>query len=293
MLELTRSLMFVPGHRERMVAKALGLANLDVVMLDLEDGVPPAEKDAARGVIAAALGRAAARPARCVRVNAVAHDRFHADLASIVLPGLVGLILPKVEWPEEIAKADRALADRERAAGMPEGAVQLVASIESARGLLNASEIAAASPRLVGLMFGAEDYAHDLGLPARRLGEASALAYPRAAIAVAATAARILAFDGVWPDIADAGGLRRDSVQARELGYAGKTLIHPGQIDVINEVFSPGPAELDYAQRVVTAFDEAQARGDGAIALGGQLVDRPVVERARRTLRSWQRINAR
>lgn len=289
-LELARSLMFVPGQRQRMIEKALGLASLDVALLDLEDGVPAAEKDAARGLLAEALGRAGGgeRPVRFVRVNAIASDRFPADVAAVVRPGLRGILLPKVERADEVAAADRLVAERERAAGMVAGAVPFVASIESARGLLNALAIASASPRLAGLLFGAEDYANDLGLPTNREGEARELLHARSALVVVATAARVLSFDGVWPDIHDAEGLRRDSIQARQLGFTGKTLIHPGQIDVINEAFTPSEGDVEYARRVAAAFDEAETRGEGAISFGGQLIDRPIVERARRLLRSWE-----
>ncbi len=288
-MELARSLMFVPGQRQKMIEKALGLANLDVALLDLEDGVPPAEKDAARRLLADALGRARGqRPVRFVRVNAIASDRFAADIAAIVRPGLQGILLPKVERADEVGSADRLVAERERASGIPEGAVPFVASIESAQGLLNAFAIATASRRMIGVVFGAEDYANDLGLPTQREGEARELVPARSALVVAATAAHVLSFDGVWPDIRDAEGLRRDSVQARRLGFSGKTLIHPGQIDVINEVFTPSESDLDYARRVVAAFDEAEKRGEGAIAFGGQLIDRPIVQRARNVIRSWE-----
>ncbi len=288
-MQLARSLMFVPGQRQKMIDKALGLEILDVALLDLEDGVPPGEKDSARRLLADALGRASgARPVRFVRVNAIASDRFAADIAAILRPGLQGLLLPKVERADEIAIAERLVAERERVSDMPAGPVPFVASIESAQGLLNAFAIATASRRMVGLLFGAEDYANDLGLPTQREGEARELVHARSALVVAATAARVLSFDGVWPDIHDAAGLRRDSGQARRLGFSGKTLIHPGQIDVINEVFTPSEGDLDHARRVVAAFDEAERRGEGAIAFGGQLIDRPIVERARRVVRSWE-----
>lgn len=288
-MDLARSLMFVPGHRQKMVEKALGLQNLDVALLDLEDGVPAAEKNAARDLLAETLSRATPkdRPARFVRVNAIASDRFAADVAGLVRPGLRGIVLPKVEHAEDVARADRLVSERERAARLEPGETPFIASIESARGLLSAAEIATASRRVVGLMFGAEDYANDLGLPASREGQARELLYARSAVVVAAAAARVLAFDGIWPDIHDAEGLRRDSVQARQLGFSGKTLIHPGQIDVINEVFTPSEEDVDHARRVVAAFDEAERRGEGAIAVGGQLIDRPIVERARRVIRAW------
>jgi citrate lyase subunit beta / citryl-CoA lyase len=282
-MHLARSLMFVPGHRERMVDKALTLEALDLAMFDVEDGVPPGEKDAARSLLAAKLPQVrGARPRRFVRVNAATSERFARDVAAVVVPGVEGLALPKVETADEVRATERAVAQREGETGA-RGLLFIVA-IESAVGLLRAHEIAAASPRVMGLMFGAEDFANDLGLPTDRRGAARELAQARAQIVFAAAAARVQSYDGVWPEIADLDGLRRDSVQARELGFTGKTLIHPGQIDTINEVFTPSEGDVDYAKRVVAAFDEAERRGEGAIAFGGQLIDRPIVERARRVI---------
>ena len=288
-----RSLMFVPGHRERMIDKALG-SEADVLFLDIEDGVPPTEKDTARQLIAQALDRCAdvrsseqeagRRPLRFVRINAIGHQRMLADIEAVLRPGLDGLCLPKVESADEIALVDGLLAEREERAGLAGGSVVYIAAIESAKGLVNAPSIAAASPRLAALMFGAEDFGKDLGLPALRVGEASELLYARSALVVACASANVGSIDGVWPDIHDPEGLRREALQARRLGFTGKSLIHPGQIDIVNDCFLPDEGELAYARRVVEAFEAAQRRGDGAIALGGQLVDLPIVDRARRTL---------
>jgi len=137
--------------------------------------------------------------------------------------------------------------------------------------------------------FGSEDFALDLGLPTKREGEAADLLYARSATVVAAVSAGKLAFDGIWPDIKDAAGLRADALRARRLGFAGKTLIHPDQIAVVNEIFSPTAEEVEEARRVVHAFDQAVARGDGAVALDGRMLDAPVVDRARRVLRALER----
>jgi citrate lyase subunit beta/citryl-CoA lyase len=289
-MPLHRSLMFVPGHRPRMVQRALGLgefvpSDLDVAILDLEDGVPPDEKDRARAAIASVLGLPSNGdgPARYVRVNRDPGAR-DADLAAVLRAGLDGIVAPKIDHPDEIIRLSRDLDEREEAAGMARGSIRVVPSIESARGLIEAHAIAACADRVIGLLFGAEDFARDLGLPAKREAEAAELLYARSAVVVAAVAAGCQAIDGIWPDVADADGLRRDALQARRLGFTGKSLIHPGQIETINDVFSPSPAEVSYARRVVDAFDRAQAKGDGAVALDGKLLDQPIVERARRTL---------
>ena len=284
-MELKRSWMFVPGHRQKMVDKALAL-NADAIMLDIEDGVAPNEKDTARRQIAEALGRERApkSPARFVRINAIGHARMSADLEAVVRPGLDGLVLPKVETPEEVRQVEALLDQRETTSKMARGGVQLLVAIESPRGLLNAPAIAACSPRVVGLMFGAEDYGREMGLPTKREGEAQDLLYARSALTVAAASAHVQAVDGVWVDLKDTAGLERFARQSRRLGFSGMSLIHPSQIDPINVNFSPTAEEIDYARQVLQAFEEANARGDGSIAFGGQLIDRPIVERARRTL---------
>src|ERR1700756_1321943 len=284
-MELKRSWMFVPGHRQKMIDKALGL-NADAIMLDIEDGVAPNEKDTARQLIAEALGHVKGphSPARFVRINAIGHARMDADLAAVVRPGLEGLVCPKVETSEEVRKVDAILNEREPQLKMTRGGVKLLIAIESPRGLLNAPAIAACSPRVSGLMFGAEDFGRELGLPTSREGEARDMLYARSAMVVAAASAHVQAVDGVWVDLKDPEGLVGFARQSRQLGFSGMSSIHPSQIDPINNHFSPTAEEITYAGEVVKAFEEANARGDGSIAFGGQLIDRPIVERARRTL---------
>jgi len=285
--ELRRSWMFVPGHRQKMIDKALGLAQVDALMLDIEDGVPQQEKQTARQQIGASLVKErepGTGPARFVRVSAITYEFITADLAHIVQPGLDGLVLPKVETPEQIQLVDAILRDRERQMGIAAGKIALLIAIESPRGLLNAYRIATASPRVTGLLFGAEDLGKELGLPFRREAEASELQFPRSTLVIAAAAANIQAVDGVWPDLSDAEGLKRYALQSRRLGFNGMSLIHPGQIEAINQIFGPSADEVAYCQKVIEAFDAALARGDGSIAFGGQLIDLPIVERAKRTV---------
>jgi citrate lyase subunit beta/citryl-CoA lyase len=284
-MNLIRSWMFVPGHRQRMIDKALGL-NADAIMLDIEDGVAPNEKDTARRNIGESLSRerTPGSPARYVRINAIGHARMDADLEAVVRPGLEGLVCPKVDTVDEVRKVDALLNDKEPKNKLAKGSVKLLIAIESPRGLLNAPAIAAASPRNVGIIFGAEDYGREVGLPTVREGEARDLIYARSAIVVAAAAAHVQAVDGVWVDLNDTAGLLGFARQSRRLGFSGMSCIHPSQVDAINTVFSPTAEEIDYCQKVLQAFEEANARGDGSIAFGGQLIDRPIIERARRTI---------
>jgi citrate lyase subunit beta/citryl-CoA lyase len=292
-----RSLMFVPAHRERMIERALGLgefgaSKLDVAILDLEDGVPPAAKEEARRRIVDVLARASrdgAAPTRFVRIRRALSDDGAGDLDTVVRPGLAGIMAPKVRRADEVEWIAERLEALERDAKIAHGTVRIIPSIESAAALLEAPHIAKVSDRVVGLAFGSEDFALDLGLPTKREAEAADLLYARSATVVAAVSAGKLAFDGIWPDMKDTAGLRADTLRARRLGFTGKTLIHPDQIAVVNEIFSPTAAEVEEAQRVVHAFAEAQTRGEGAVALDGRMLDAPVVDRARRVLRAVER----
>lgn len=276
-----RSWMFMPANEERFLVK-LPVVHADVVILDLEDGVPPTAKDAARArlreLVAAGLP---ARPRCFVRTNGLGTGLWEEDVRAAV--GADGVVVPKVESAADIARVTAALARAEAEAGTTRP-LSIVAAVESAVGLVRAAEIAGADPRVVGLLFGAEDFALDLDLPLTRTGSAGELVQARSSIVVAARSTGRYVIDGVYPVVDDDDSLRRDALQARELGFAGKSLFHPRQADIINEVFSPSAVELDYAQRVVDAFDDAQRRGSGAVAVGGHLVDLPIVERARRAL---------
>ncbi len=271
-----RSWMFVPGNRQRFIDKALSAVPADAVFLDLEDGVPPAEKPEARRLIHDALGRAGKTPLRYVRINPVSSQWFEDDVESVFVPGLQGVCVPKVEDSEQVRVVARQLDERGIDAG-------IVAAIESACGLVNAPTIAA-HPRIVGLIFGGEDFALDLGLGTLREGEAREMIHARSALVIAAASAHRISIDGVYPNLEDPEGLKGDVMQARRLGFTGKSTFNPRQVELINQIFDPTEDELDYARRVVTAFEAAQARGDGSVAVGGQLVDRPIVARAQRIL---------
>lgn len=283
-----RSHLYTPGHRETMVARVIDgkLATApDVALLDLEDSVPAAEKENARRVVAAALARPKGGALRFVRIGRALSDQAEADLTAIVGPGLQGILVPKVRRADELELLAEMLGERERAAGLAPGTVAVIAAIETAAALIDAPRIAKA-PRVIGLMFGSEDFAAELGLPTRREAEAAELLYARSAVVVAAVAAGVLAFDGIWADFRDEQGLRADAMRGRRLGFAGRQCIHPDQIAVVNEIFSPTEEEVAHAGRVVAAYEEAVRAGLGAVALDGEMLDPPIVERARRVLRT-------
>ena len=278
---MIRSWLFVPGHRQKMIDKSPGRGS-DALIYDLEDAVPPGGRTAARAKVGAALDAANGGPRRYVRIHGAGHGAMEADLRAVVRPGLEGLVLPKVDRPEDVLSVDRALTERESGAGVLPGSIRLAAMIESAVGLVQAPAIAASSPRLVALMFGAEDFAVDLGLFSFR--EGGLMSYARAALVVAAASNRLEAVDKVYVDFRDPDGLAKETDAARELGFSGKTLIHPAQIETVHRVFRPTQDEVESARRVVEAFEAAP--GEGTMAVGGRMVDLPVVKRAQWILRS-------
>jgi citrate lyase subunit beta/citryl-CoA lyase len=278
-----RSWMFVPGNRDRFIKKAK-TSTADAILLDIEDGVLPAEKAEARRMIAATLSAGGQSPSRYVRVNALSTPWLKSDLEAVVLPGLEGICLTKVVRATDVHEVVSWIEILEKKRSLEIGKIRVLAAVESARGLMNALSIADASPRIVGLMFGAEDYALDLGLGARRENEAAELLYARSTIVNAAAAANVLSIDGVFPNLNDEKGLLEDVRQARRLGFTSKSTFNPRQIDVINEIFSPQPDEIEYARKIAAGFREAEARGDASVAVGGQLVDKPIVLRALKIL---------
>jgi citrate lyase subunit beta/citryl-CoA lyase len=277
-----RSFLFVPGHHTPRIAKAFG-SGADAIIIDLEDAVPAAEKNAARANASAALADHGP-PAAFVRVNGSADEGCLEDLLAVVQPGLAGIVLPKAESPAQLHALDWAIGQLEQQRGLAAGSIELMPLVESARGVEDAASLAGASSRVRRLTYGIADYSLDLGLqPDPRESE---LAYLRARLAHASrAAAREAPVDSVVVEIRDLDRLRESALRARALGFGGKLCLHPGQVPVVNEVFGPTQAELARARALVEAFDEARARGEAAITLDGAFVDAPVAERARQLLR--------
>ena len=284
-----RSFLFAPGNHARRVEKALSL-DADAVILDLEDAVASAEKRATRDAVIAAL----VRPRRAllyVRVNAVDTEFCYGDLAATVRPGLDGVILPKVESAAGLATADWLLAQLEREQGLMPRTIDLVPIIETARGLNQIDAILAAGTRVRRIAFGAGDFTLDVNMAWSR--DEAELAYARAKIVTASRAAGIEApFDTVWVDLADEEGLEASARTALGFGFQGKMCIHPNQIAVVNRVFTPGEAEIAFAERVVAAFARAEAEGSAAIQLDGKFIDYPILYRAQRVLEKVAAIRA-
>jgi citrate lyase subunit beta/citryl-CoA lyase len=281
-VELLRSLIFVPGNRRDMLEKAVTFP-ADILVPDMEDSVPLSEKAAARDVIAdmlPILDRAGRRSV--VRVNALDTGLLEEDLNAAVTPHTYGINVGKVETPWDVQEVDKIITALEAKEGLERGKIRLVLFIESAMAVINAYSICSASRRVVAAAFGAEDFTVDMGT--QRTEEGSEVLLPRAMVAMAARAARVVPLDIVYTNFRDEAGLRRDIQLGKSLGYKGKFAIHPSQVRPINEMFSPLPEEIEYARRVVVAFEEAEAQGRGATSLDGKMIDIPIVQRARNLL---------
>jgi citrate lyase subunit beta/citryl-CoA lyase len=280
---LVRSILSVPGSSLRFIAKAESVP-ADVIAFDLEDSVAPQEKAKARAAVARAIDRFPKNGRLAyVRPNDLDSGLLEDDLAAVVRPGLDGIHLPKVHGPETIVHVDHYLTLLERIAGLPSGAMRMMAWIESAQGVANVEAICGASPRLVAVSVGSEDYAASLGVS--RSAEATELAFARGRIVNAAAAAGLIAVDGAETAVRDPDRFWRVSVAVRQLGYRGKFCIHPDQVKLVNDVFAPSGAERAWAEKVVGAFEAARHQGVGAITVDGSMVDLPIYERACELLR--------
>lgn len=273
-----RSLLFVPGNQPRMLERASGLTP-DAFIPDMEDSVPDAEKANARAITAARLDSLSVRGGAVIpRLNSLDTGLLDADLAAVVGPRIYGVSVGKINSAADIALISAKLDALERKAGLEVGNVKLLPWIETAQAIVNVYEICSASPRIIGAAFGAEDFTNDMGI--ERAEDESETFFARNAIAVAARAANVLALDTPYFSFRDPDGLRRNAQAARQIGFKGKFAIHPAQIDIINETFSPSPTEIEQARRVVEAFREAERIGRGSTSLDGKVVDVPVVKRA-------------
>jgi citrate lyase beta subunit len=264
----------------------------DAVILDLEDGVPTREKEEARATVRQSLEAGPYGPTVILRVNAPASGLVEADLREAFAPGVEAVCLPKAETAGDVERLAAALSTLEQERGLPAGSVGILLMIETALGVLNAYTMASVAPdgapavqgcrRVRALCLGGEDLARDLGAVRTRQG--LELAHARAQLVLAARAAGTMAIDTIYTDLTDSDGLLTEALQARHLGYSGKLIIHPAQIAPVHRAFTPSVEEVTYAQRVLEAFALAEARGDGVIALDGQMIDAPVVVRAQEIL---------
>ena len=280
--KLRRSLLYVPGNMPSMLQN-VPLFQCDAVQIDLEDAVPLAEKDAARILVRRFLDTYKVRDKEVlVRINGL-DTKWALDDLKTVLPGIPdGIRLPKADSPDVVERLDTLLTEYEEELGLEVGHFKILPSIETAMGVINAVFTARASNRLIGLAFGAEDYTATMEINRTKTGEE--LFNARMNVLWAAKAAGIQALDSIFADVNDMDALRRETELIKKLGFTGKSLVNPRQIDVVHEVFAPKQAEIDYALQVMDAIKRAREMGTGVISLKGKMIDRPVVVRAARVL---------
>jgi citrate lyase subunit beta / citryl-CoA lyase len=280
-MKLRRSMLFLPGANAAMLSTAF-VYKPDSIMFDLEDAVSLREKDSARLLVFHALQLPVyGEIETVVRINPLNTPFGHADLEAVVRAGVDVVRLPKTESAEDVHVLEAEVERIERACGRAVGSTKLMAAIESASGVVNAPSIAKASPRLIGIALAGFDYVMDMQT---ERGDGTELFYARCAVLHAARAAKIDAFDVVWSDLDDEEGFLKEIELIKRLGFNGKSLINPRQIELLHNAYAPTEEEVEYAHRVVAAATEAENRGLGVISLNGKMIDAPIVDHARRVL---------
>jgi citrate lyase subunit beta / citryl-CoA lyase len=282
MAKLRRTMLFVPGNNPAMVKDAQ-IYGSDSIIFDLEDSVSPAEKDAARLLVLSALRSIDyGGVEKVVRINGLDTPWFEADIEAMVRGGIEVIRLPKTETTGDIHQLEKLVEASERAAGIPVGTVRLMAALESPLAIINAYEIARASPRMIGIALSAEDFV--TSMKTNRSPEGVELFEARGRIVIAARAAGVMALDTVFTDLGDQEGFLREVRLIKQMGFDGKSVINPNQIPLVHEAFAPTAEEVRKARRVIEAARDAEARGSGVVSLDGKMIDKPIVARAQRVL---------
>ncbi len=269
MTRLFRSLIFVPGNNPRFLEKAKSLES-DIVCFDLEDSVPDVEKKKARKLIKDALKRRKDyAPSVFVRTNSPISGKIPDDLEEIVQQGIDGIVMPKVNNTLELKKIERIIASLEKKRKLNK--IELIPSIESSQGVVNCYDIARFSKRISAIVFGVFDLLNDMGIEYTKQPEGAK--YARAKIALDASAAGVAAIDAIWQDIKDEKGLKNDCEIGKQLGYTGKSIIHPSQITITHKIFHPNETEIKWAQKVCKAYLSSTKKGKGATTVEGKMID--------------------
>ena len=281
MTNLFRSLIFVPGNNPRFLEKAKSLS-ADIVCFDLEDSVPDKEKKKARTMIKNALKKKNQYSASVfARTNSPDSNKIEADLKEIVQKGIDGIVIPKVNSAKEIKKIEKIISSLEKKRKIR--GIRLIPSIESALGVINCYEIASSSKRIDALVFGIFDLLNDVGIEYTKANPLGAK-YSRYKIPIAAAAAGVYAIDGIWQDINDTSGLKKDCKIGKSLGYVGKSVIHPDQIKTVHKIFHPNKTEIAWAKLVVKTYDRSTKKGKGATVVSGKMIDEVHYKRAKALL---------
>lgn len=281
-MKLRRTMMFVPGNHPAMIRDAQ-IYGADTIMFDLEDAVAINEKDAARFLVHQAIKTMDFSDHEViVRVNGLDTPYGVHDVEAVITAGANGIRLPKTETAKDITDMEALIEKCEQKHGIPVGTTKLFAAIESALGVKNAYEIAEASDRLIGIAIGGEDFV--TSMKTVRSADGIELLLARSTILMAARAAGIYALDTVYSDVNNEEGFRKEVELIKQLGFDGKSIINPRQIDIVNEIYAPTEKEIEKSIRVIAADKEAASKGSGVISLDGQMIDKPIVERAERVL---------
>lgn len=279
-----RSLLYVPVTSQRFVDRA-HIRGADAIQLDIEDSIPPSEKDQARRMLPAAVDLVAGRGVDVVvRINRPWRMAVR-DLEVAVRPGVRALALPKIASADHVRMIDEVVTEVEAAAGMTAGSMRFIAMVETAAGFWRLQEIAAASPRIVALTLGSEDFAASSGIPPEP--QLQLVANQMTVLAARAAGVLPLGLVGSIANYRDQTAFADVVKASRQQGFVGASCIHPSQVPIVNEGFSPSSEEVDRAQRMLSEFDAAVAAGIGAVEFDGQMVDEPIVERSRAILRSY------
>jgi len=277
-----RALLYMPGDDRRKIEKATTLG-VDSICMDMEDGVAANKKAEARAVIAQAMKELDfGNSERCIRINSIGSGIEKRDLVAALATNPDGVVVPKIETAEQVKWVSEHIESYELSSNLNIGAIRLLVGVETAKGILNLKEIAESDKRLEAIIFGAEDYAASVG--ATRTKEATEVLYARSAVVTACAANDLQAIDMVYIDFRDLEGLRVEAQQGAGLGFSGKQVIHPNQVSVAQEAFTPSDSAIEYARRIVESFESSQKEGKGAYALDGKMIDMPLLKNAQKVL---------
>lgn len=281
-MKLRRSMLFVPGSNAAMISNSF-IYQPDSIMFDLEDAVALKEKDSARLLVAHALQHPLYQAMETVvRVNPLDSEFGLADLNAVVRAGVDVVRMPKTDTAQDVVAMDQAITEIEQACRREIGSTKLLAAIESPLGITQANQIAFASSRLIGIALGAEDYVRNL--KTERSPEGIELLFARCSILQAARSAGIQAFDTVYSDANNEEGFLREAALIKQLGFDGKSLVNPRQIELLHNLFAPTQKDVEQARRIIQAAEEAEQQGLGVASLNGKMIDAPIIERARLVL---------
>ena len=274
-MAVRRSDLYLPANNEHMVLKAPTLG-ADVITLDMEDSVPPAEKEAAREMVKKYIGEMSKTGSEAwVRVNAWDTDLTLADLEAVVIEGLDGITLPKCEGLADVRRLDNAITALEIKRGLPVGKIKMAILIETSLGVKKVEECCGGSHRLVAVIFGAVDYTRDMRVT--RTDEAAEQYYARAVIGSCARAYGLVAEDAPFPNYTDVEAFRNNCISGAQLGFEGRQIINPKQIPVAHEVYSPAPERVEWAKKITKVFEEeGLAKGSASVGFEGKMIDIPV-----------------